>query len=104
MHLPLFIGRPIDVIVELCYRGYYSCKRLPPYQEFSYSSLATLMLANVMVSLDSQNHTEVTLVFLLYGLTFSELDLMHEEEEIKIWIPLRPLKVSGISRVSYLYF
>jgi hypothetical protein len=32
---------------------------------------------------------------------------VHKEEEIKIWIPLyfiRPVKVSGISRVSHLYF
>jgi hypothetical protein len=26
MHFPLFIGQPIDVIDELCYRGCYSCK------------------------------------------------------------------------------
>ena len=54
MHLSLFIGQPIDMTVELCYRGCYSCKRLPPYQELSYPSPSTFMLANLMVSLDSQ--------------------------------------------------
>ena len=35
-------------------RGCYSCIYLPSYQELTYSSLAALMLANMMVSLDSQ--------------------------------------------------
>ena len=50
MHLPLIIGQPIDVIVELCCRGYYSCKQWPPYQELRCSSFATLMLTNMVGS------------------------------------------------------
>ena len=74
--------------------GGYSCKCLPPYRELSYSSLATLMLDGF---LRFMNHTEVTLVFLHYGLTFSEQDLNTS-------LFRRPAKVSGVSRVSHLYF
>ena len=38
------------MIVELCYRGYYSCKHRPPYQELRYSSFSTLMLTNMVGS------------------------------------------------------
>ena len=58
------------------------------------SSLATLMLDGF---LRFMNHTEVTLVFLHYGLTFSEKDMNTS-------LFRRPVKVSGVSRVSHLYF
>ena len=77
---------------------------MPHHQELSHSSPATFMHANLMAALDSQIIQRLTLVFLLYGLTFSELDLMHEEERVKIWIPLRPLKVSGVLRFPILTF
>jgi hypothetical protein len=35
---------------------------------------------------------------------FPELDLMHEEERVKIWIPLRPVKVSGVLGFPILTF
>jgi hypothetical protein len=58
------------------------------------STLATLMLDGF---LRFMNHSEVTLVFLHYGLTFSEQDLNTS-------LFRRPVKVSGVSRVSHLYF
>jgi hypothetical protein len=35
--LTMISGKPIDVSVELCYRGCYSCIYLPSYQELSHS-------------------------------------------------------------------
>ena len=58
------------------------------------STLATLVLDGF---LSFMNHSEVTLVFFHYGLTFSEQDL-------KTSLCRRPVKVSGVSRVSHLYF
>jgi hypothetical protein len=58
------------------------------------STLATLMLDGF---LSFMNHSEVTLVFSHYGLTFSEQDLNTS-------LCRRPVKVSGVSRVSHLYF
>jgi hypothetical protein len=58
------------------------------------SNFATLMLDGF---LRCMNHSEVTLVFSHYGLTFSEQDLNTS-------LFRRPVKVSGVSRVSHLYF
>ena len=58
------------------------------------SNFVTLMLDGF---LRCMNHYEVTLVFSRYGLTFSEQDLNTS-------LFRRPVKVSGVSRVSHLYF
>ena len=58
------------------------------------SNFSTLMLDGF---LRCMSHSEVTFVFSRYGLTFSEQDLNTS-------LFRRPVKVSGVSRVSHLYF